>query len=101
VVADGNAKPDKRENARRTGAIQPASRLFPTHLPAKNSEKRYERNEWTREMTAYAEFVEGVSGHVVGFEVSVRYSQDVNAVCGQFFGCFFDVNLACHQVEDW
>ncbi len=94
VVTGGSLSAGEWENARRTGTLHPAGRLFPTNHGTKDPDKRFSRTEWTEEMRSYAEFVEAVSPHLVGKVVTVEYIEDPQMVCGQFFGSHFNVNLA-------
>lgn len=101
VVSGGSLSAGEWENVRRTGAIQPAGRLFPTNLGSREPDKSYDRSEWTPEMNYYAKFVEYVSPHLVGHQVTLSFIRDKRMVCGQFFGTWFMVNLAHHDVTDW
>jgi hypothetical protein len=101
VVTGGSLSADEWANVRRTGAIQPAGQLFPTNRSTKEPDKRYSQDEWTAEMSAYAAFVEMVSPELVGRRVSIEYIRDPRMVCGQFFGSWFNVNLAKHNVTNW
>ncbi len=52
-------------------------------------------------MLRYARFVEAVSPELVEYKVTVEYIEDRKMVCGQFFGSYFNVNLAKHDVSNW
>jgi hypothetical protein len=101
VVSGGSLCRGEWENARRTGVLRPAGQVFPTKHEAKEPAKRFDRSEWTEEMRAYGEFVEAVSPEMVGHRVRVEYIRDPRMVCGQFFGTWFNVNFANHDVSDW
>jgi hypothetical protein len=88
-------------NGKRAKAITPAGQMFPTDLHAKDPDRVFTRSEWTSEMLDYAEFVEAVSPGLVGHKVTLQYVEDKAMVCGQFFGAYFNVNLARHAVSDW
>src|SRR5439155_13349121 len=83
VVAGGSMSAGEWANAKRAGAIVPASDLFPTGLDGKVPDMAYARCQWTPEMLAYANFVESVSPPLVGYRVAVRYIRDRRIVCGQ------------------
>lgn len=102
VVTGGSLSAGEWENVRRTKALTPAGQLFPTANPnAKTPDKRYKREEWTPDMRDYALFVEEVSTELVGYKVDIEYIEDARMVCGQFFGTWFNVNLAVHDVTSW
>jgi hypothetical protein len=101
VVSGGSLSAGEWENVRRTGAITPAGQLFPTNHGTKEPDKRYARSEWTMAMHYYAKFVEYVSPHLVGHQVTLSYIKDARMVCGQFFGSWYMVNLAHHDVTNW
>jgi hypothetical protein len=98
VVTGGSLSAGEWENVRRTGAMPPAGQLFPTNHGTKEPDKRYSRDEWTLPMAAYAAFVEAVSPSLVGHRVTIEYIDDARMVCSQFFGHWFNVNLAQHDV---
>lgn len=101
VVTGGSMSAGEWENARRANAIAPAGQRFPTNHAGKVPDKVYDRSEWTAEMLAYAVFVESVSPALVDRKVTLRYIEDSQMVCGQFFGPFYNVNLAKHFVSNW
>lgn len=101
VVSGGSLSAGEWENVRNTGALTPAGQLFPTNHGCKTPDKRYDRSEWTLWMSYYAKFVEYVSPHLVGHKVTLSYIEDKRMVCGQFFGTWFSVNLAVHDVKNW
>lgn len=101
VVTGGSMSAGEWENARRTGALTPAGQVFPTNHGSKEPHKRYDRSEWNLAMSYYAKFVEYVSPKLVGYKVTISYIADKRMVCGQFFGTWFNVNLAVHDVKDW
>ena len=101
VVSGGSLSAGEWENARCTGTIKPAGQLFSTQHGTRTPDKRYNRSEWTLWMSYYAKFVEYVSPNLVGHKVTVSYIEDKRMVCGQFFGTWFNVNLAVHNAKDW
>lgn len=101
VITGGSLSAGEWENARRYDAVRPAGQLFATNHGAKTPDKEYDRNDWSPEMLAYDRFVKKVSPALVGHEVGVRYIEDRKMVCGQFFGTWFNVNLARHDVKSW
>jgi hypothetical protein len=101
VVTGGSLNAGEWENVRKTAALLPAGRIFATHHGSKTPDKRYSRDEWTDDMQAYVRFVEEVSPALVGYRVTLEYINDKRMVCGQFFGTWFNVNLAVHDVSDW
>jgi hypothetical protein len=100
VITGGSLSAGEWENARRTGALLPAGRLFPTNHGTKKPDKRYSRSEWTTEMRASCEFVEAVSPNLVGKLISVEYIADDEMICGQFLDSHFIVNLAHAEIAD-
>jgi hypothetical protein len=101
VIAGGSQSAGEWNNGKRAGTITPAGQMFPTKLGSKIPDKVYTRDEWTPEMSGYAEFVERVSPDLVGHNVTVNYIDDAAMVCGQFFDSYFDVNLAHNDICDW
>lgn len=101
VVTGGSLSAGEWENVRRTKALTPAGQLFPTNHGTKEPEKRYQVHEWTDAMRAYNAFVDEVSIELVGKHVTLQYIEDPKMVCGQFFGTYYMVNLAHHDVTDW
>lgn len=101
VISGGSLSAGEWYNVRRTGALAPAGQIFPTDHKGKVPEKTYTRSEWTFPMEMYARFVEEVSPELVGHRVTITYIHDPRMVCGQFFGTWFNANLALHNVEDW
>lgn len=101
VISGGSLSSGEWENVRRTGALVPAGQFFPTNHKGKTPDNIYSRDEWTPQMKQYASFVEDVSPELIGHKVTLTYIRDSRMVCGQFFGTWFNVNLAKHNVEDW
>lgn len=101
VVSGGSLTSGEWKNAKRARAIKPAGQLFPTDLDGKVPDKVFTHDEWTAEMSDYAEFVERVSPDLVGHRVTVEYIEDKAIVCGAFFDSYFNVNLAHIDVCDW
>lgn len=101
VVTGGSLSAGEWENVRRTKALTPAGQLFPTSHGTKEPEKRYELHEWDDAMRAYNRFVDEVSIELVDKRVNLQYIRDPKMVCGQFFGTYYMVNLAHHDVTNW
>jgi len=101
VVSGGSLSAGEWENARQHGLITPAGQAFPTTHGAKTPAKVYDRSEWTPEMRSYALFVESVTPELVGHVVTLRFIKDPKMVCGQFFGTYYNVNLAKHNPSNW
>lgn len=101
VISGGSLSSGEWNNVRRTGALVPAGQVFPTNHKGKTPDKTYSREEWSTPMETYARFVEGVSPELVGHKVTITYIHDPRMVCGQFFGTWYNVNLAHHDVENW
>ena len=100
-ISGGSLSAGEWKNVKRAGAVKPAGQMFPTEPGSKTPDKIYTRAEWTPEMVDYAEFVERASPELVGSRVTVQYIEDAEMVSGQFFGSYFDVNLAHNDVCDW
>jgi hypothetical protein len=101
VIPGGSMSAGEWENARKANAVVPAGQRFPTNHEGKVPDKVYDRSEWTAEMLAYAVFVERVSPALVDRKVTLRYIEDRQMVCGQFFETYFMVNLAKHNPANW